>query len=152
MLALVVSVMVSQAAQVPAGPRASTAPAWGAPVTWQENGREQQAWVSPIFVAEPAPSDAGAAAVKALDAGATVVVLKPAMRVWRVKDAAAALRAAPKLVVVLHDLKSSNSRMRVPVGAVCGGERVALPGLAALERVSKSPECLPDFWMPGALK
>jgi hypothetical protein len=150
MLTLLPLVLLGQVVVAP--PATPPAPTWGAPVTWTQAGERKQAWPSPILVAEQAPTDAGAAAIRAVDARAVVELARPTMRLWRVTSAAAVRAKLPALLPVLHDLPSTASRLRVPVGVVCNGERVALPGLAALARVSSQPGCLPDFWMKAVTK
>jgi hypothetical protein len=150
MLPFVVSMVLSQTVAAPvAQPPPKPAPAWGQPLTWKVGGKSAQAYVSPVLVAELSPSEEGAAAVKRADASAEVVAARPKVRLWRVRDAASVRAAVPALVVVVHDLPSTASRARVPVGVVCGGEKVAVRGLEALERAAREPGCLPDFWSVG---
>jgi hypothetical protein len=150
MLTFISLVVLSQVVTTPVTPPA--APEWGAPITYTAAGQQRQVYVNPVLVAEPKPSAEGAAAVRALDASAVVVVDRPTMRVWRVASSAAVLARRPSWLPVLHDLPSGAGRLQVPVGVVCAGERVALPGLPALARVTADQRCLPDFWMKSATK
>jgi hypothetical protein len=148
MLTLLLTWVVAQAPSVGTPPKAE-APSWGAPLRWTVDGRTHEAWLSPVLVAEPSPSDEGAAAVRRADATAQVVAERPRLRLWRVTSALAVRRAVPSLVEVVHDLPSTASRARVPVGLVCAGERLEVRGLAALERAAQRPGCVPDLWSPG---
>ncbi|MCC6336793.1 MAG: hypothetical protein IT380_22725 [Myxococcales bacterium] len=155
MLAVVVSLVLSQVVVAPgAAPAASSAPAssaspWGRPLEWRQGEGVQRVWVSPVLVAEVGPSLEGAQAVKRVDATAVVVAERAKVRLWRVKDAAQVRAVLPTLVVVVNDLPSTGSRARVPVGLVCGGQRVEASGMEAMERAAKEPGCVPDFWMRG---
>lgn len=150
MLAFLTSLVLSQAVTpAPSTPPRAAPVAWGAAVEWKEGEVARRAWVSPVLVAEAAPSPEGAAAVRRADASAQVVVERAAMRLWKVQDAARVRAQVPALLEVLHDLKSTGSRARVPVGLLCAGHRVDVKGLAALERVAQSPGCGVDFWSPG---
>lgn len=143
MVALVMSMVLSQAAVQP------VAPVWSTKFSWKVGERKLEAWASPVLVAELSPTDEGAAAVKRADATAELVAERPRVRLWRVKDAAAVRRALPALVLVVHDLPSTGSRARVPVGVVCHGEKMAVTGVEALERAAREPGCVPDFWVVG---
>jgi hypothetical protein len=148
--------LASSLSQVPVGPPAAAliAPpaSWAPPLHWLEGGVSRCASVSPVFVAEPSPTAQTSEALRALDPSATVVVDTRALRLWRVRSPPQVLAALPGLVPVLHDLPSTGSRLRVPLGVVCNGERQARPGLGALEWVSAHPGCLPDFWYRPRLK
>lgn len=152
MLSVVVSLVLSQVVVAPpAAPTASSTRAspWGRPLEWRQGEVVQRVWVSPVLVAEVGPSPEGAQAVKQVDATAAVVAERAKVRLWRVKDAAQVRAALPTLLVAVNDLPSTGSRTRVPVGLVCGGLRVDVSGMAALERAAKEPGCVPDFWMRG---
>ena len=149
MLTLLALVTLTQASLLPA---TANQPAWGAPVTWTGAGAVKHAWVSPTLLAEPAPTAERAKAVLAADPSATILLEKPTMRLWTVRSPTQLQAAVPGLVPVLHELPSASSRLKVPLGAICGGQRVVLPGLAALEHVSAHPGCLPDFWYRPALR
>jgi len=149
MLPFVVSMLRAQAVVTPAPAPPAAPPAWGAPRSWKVEDRTYQAWVSPVLVAELSPTAEGAAAVKRADATAELVAERPKVRLWRVKDAAAVRRAVPALVAVVHDLPSTGSRARVPVGLVCHGEQRPATGLEVLDRAAREPACVPDFWVVG---
>jgi hypothetical protein len=102
-----------------------------------------------VLVAEVSPSSEGVQALERVDATAVVVAERAKVRLWRVKDAAAVRAALPALLVVVNDLPSTGSRARVPVGLLCGGQRVEVTGLAALQRAAEEPNCTPDFWTQG---
>jgi len=153
MLSLLLLASLSQVQVVPPAAAASApAAGWAAPIRWLEGGAPRSASLSPVFVAEPAPSAQTSAALRALDPSATVIVETRALRLWRVRSPALVLLRLPALLPVLHDLPSTGSRLRVPLGVVCAGERQARPGLGALEWVSAHPGCLPDFWYRPRLK
>ena len=149
MLPFVVSMLLAQAVVTPAPAPPAAPPAWGAPRAWKVGNQTYQAWESPVLVAELSPTAEGAIAVKRADATAELVAERAKVRLWRVKDAAAVRHAVPALVAVVHDLPSTGSRARVPVGLVCHGERLAVTGLDALERAAREPGCVPDFWVVG---
>ncbi len=124
---------------------------WGAPITWSDGARLRKVWVSPTLVAEPSPSPAGAEGLRAAAPEATLVVDKPTMRVWKVKDAAALRAKLPALEPVLHERPSSASRPKVVRGLACAARVEAMGWREALER-SGQAGCTPNFWTPGALR
>lgn len=124
-------------------------PAPRTPHLWRDGHRSYQAWESAQLVAEPAPTGARREALLALEPGAVLVVDRPTMRVWRVRDAAALRAKVAELRPVFHDLPSGVGRFRVPLGLVCEGQRSATPWE---EVFARSGACLPDFWYPPVLK
>jgi hypothetical protein len=141
MTALLLSVVLAQA--TPAG--------WGEPLTWSDGARSHRLWVNPELVAEPAPSGAGAEALRAVAPEAELAVDKPTMRLWRVKDAAAVRAKLPALQPVLHEKPSPRLRPRVVRGLACGPKVVEVGWREALER-SGVDGCTPNFWTPGQLR
>ena len=93
----------------------STSPGtpWGAPVAW---GPGRAAWLDVNAVAELAPSEAGAAALRALDPAAVVLATRPTIRVWQVHGSVAAL--GPAWVPVYRDTAGTQGHLRVSVGGV----------------------------------
>lgn len=122
--------------------------AWAPPVTWVEQGVTKQASLSIELVAEPGPPTAAtAAAITAFDPAAHIVFERPSMRLWQVTNPAATLAHVAQLLPVLHDLPSTASRLRVPVGVVCPGKNVSdIRGLEVLAYLGAHPDCLPNFW------
>ncbi|MFO0601348.1 MAG: hypothetical protein U0228_38925 [Myxococcaceae bacterium] len=120
-----------------------------APRTFSDGHRTYKLYESSTLVAEPKPTDALAAQLKALDATATVVVERPTMRVWKVRDAAALRAALPTLRPAFHDVPNAG-RFRVPLGLVCKGVTTETGWLEALEK--SGAECLPNFWYPPTLR
>lgn len=141
MTSLLLSVVLAQAAQG----------GWGEPLTWRDGVKSRSVWVSPVLVAEPSPRPAGAEALRAVAPEATLVVDKPTMRVWRVKDAAAVRAQLEALEPVLHELPSTAGRMKVVRGLACGGRVEAMGWREALER-SGVGDCTPNFWTPGRVR
>lgn len=138
--------LLSVLAQVPAAQ--PSLPVERAPSTWTDGKRSYKLWESPVLIAEPAPGDARRDALLALEA--VVVVDRPTMRVWKVRDLAKVKAKFPELRPVFHDNRAGVGRYRVPLGLVCDGERRAAPWREVLE--GSSAECLPDFWYPPVLK
>jgi hypothetical protein len=103
-------------------------------------------FINPQLVAEPVPTAETKAALLALEPGATVVVERPTMRVWRVSDGATLRTKLPVLAPVLNDLPTSSSRLKVLVGWQCGAQHVKTTSLAP------RAGCLPDFWMKPVTK
>ena len=116
--------------------------------TWSDGTRSHTLWESPVLVAEPSPTGARAEALRAL--GASLLVDRATMRVWKVKDAAAVRAKFDELRPVFHDSRSGVGRYRVPLALVCGSERRELPWLEVLK--GSGGACLPDFWYPPVLK
>lgn len=141
MTALLLSVVLAQAA----------AGGWGEPLTWSDGQRLHTLWVNPALVAEPAPSAAGAEALRAVAPEAELVVDKPTMRLWRVKDAAAVRAKLATLRPVLHEKPSPAMRPRVVLGLACGPKVIEATWREALER-SGVDGCTPNFWTPGTLR
>ena len=103
-----------------------------------------------MLVAEPSPTPERHAVLLALEASATIVVDRPTMRVWKVRDAGALRAKVAELRPVFHDSPALIGRIRVPLGLVCAGERSAAPWLEVLRRSDGA--CLPDFWYPPVAK
>ena len=118
--------------------------------TFRDARRSYTLYESPTLVAEPRPSDATRAAVLALDPLATVTLERPTMRLWKVRDAAAVRAKLGALRPVFHDVASGAGRLRVPLGLVCGGQRVEAAWDEVLAR--SGAECLPDFWYVPVLR
>ena len=116
--------------------------------TWRDGTRAHTLWMSPVLVAEPSPTGARAETLKAL--GATLLVDRATMRVWKVIDAEAVRTKVAELRPVFHDSRAGVGRYRVPLALVCSGERRVLPWLEVLE--GSGGACLPDFWYPPVLK
>ncbi len=116
--------------------------------TWSDGTRRHTLWESPVLVAEPSPTGVRAESLRAL--GATLLVDRPTMRVWKVSDAAAVREKVAELRPVFHDSRAGVGRYRVPLALVCGKERRELPWQQVLE--GSGGECLPDFWYPPVLK
>lgn len=141
MTALLLSMVVAQV----------TAGGWGEPLTWSDGVKPHRVWVNPALVAEPSPSGAGAEALRAVAPEAELVVDKPTMRLWRVKDAASVRAKLPALQPVLHEKPSSALRPRVVRGLACGAKVLDVGWREALER-SGADGCTPNFWTPGHLR
>lgn len=122
--------------------------AWAPPLTWVEQGVTKHASLSLELVAEPAPTTAAtAAAIMAFDPDAHVVFERPSMRLWRVTNPAATLSKVAQLLPVLHDLPSTASRLRVPVGVVCPGKNASdIRGLEVFAYLGAHSDCSPNFW------
>src|SRR3954469_7566298 len=75
-----------------------------APLTWTDGKRTFKLYESQVLVAEPKPTEAGRAAL--LELGASLVIDKPTMRVWKVNDAVSAREKLTQLRPVLHDSKA----------------------------------------------
>ncbi|MFT3711760.1 MAG: hypothetical protein QM817_29325 [Archangium sp.] len=127
-------------------------PATAAPAfrTFSDGKRSFKLYESAVLVAEPKPADAVAARVRELDASAVVVLERPTMRVWKVRDAKAVRAAIATLRPAFHDVADGGGRYRVPMGLVCDGVRRDAEWLEVLERSGAS--CLPDFWYPPTLR
>jgi hypothetical protein len=119
-----------------------------APLNWSDGRRSYKLWESPVLVAEPGPTEARGAVLRSL--GATLVVDRPTMRVWKVTDAPAVRAKVPELRAVLHDNRQNTGRYRVPLALVCRGERLIKPWLEVLE--ASGADCLPDFWYLPVLR
>ena len=141
--------LVSVLSQVPLAPL-PVRPVERAPHTWSDGKRSYKLWESPVLIAEPSPTSARRDALLALEPAATLVVDRPTMRVWKVRDAAAVRARLAELRPVFHDSSSGAGRYRVPLALVCDGQRTELPWLEVLERSGGA--CLPDFWYPPVLK
>lgn len=137
-----------------AQPSAQAASGWAPPVSWVEHGVTKHASLSIELVAEPAPTSAEtAAAIRAVDPRAQVVFERPSLRLWHVANPVATLAKVAKLLPVLHDLPSTASRLRVPVGVVCAGKNASdIRGLEALAYLGAHPDCLPNFWYRPSTK
>lgn len=138
--------LLSVLAQVPAVQ--PSRPMERAPFTWTDGKRSYQLWESAVLIAEPAPGAARRDALLALEA--VVVIDRPTMRVWKVRDVAMMKTKFPELRPVFHDNRAGVGRYRVPLGLVCAGQRRDAPWREVLE--ASSAECLPDFWYPPVLK
>lgn len=143
---LLLSVLAQAQVVVTPGP-ASTAPAFR---TFSDGKRSFKLYESAVLVAEPKPSDVVAARVRELDANAVVVLERPTMRVWKVRDAKTVRAAVATLRPAFHDVADGGGRYRVPMGLVCDGVRRDAEWLEVLERSGAS--CLPDFWYPPTLR
>ena len=137
-------------AQVPAIVLPVRPPSARTPYTWSDGQRSYELWESPELVAEPSPTQARRDALLGLEPGATLVVDRPTMRVWKVRDAAALRAKLAPLRPVFHDNSSGVGRTRVPLALVCDGRRTELPWLEVLQRSGGA--CLPDFWYPPVLR
>lgn len=135
MIALALTVLLSQSPPVVVAPGGPALGPWGPPVTWREGTEERAAYVNPGLLAELNPTDRGARAVKALDAAASSRCPTPEVCLWTVTDARAALRALAadqpgNFAPVLHDEPSSRAALRVAVGVVVLFPRAASRGAA----------------------
>lgn len=138
--------LLSLLAQVRVAP--ATTPAQPPPFTWSDGHRSYKLWESPSLIAEPSPTPERRDALLALEA--VVMVDRPTMRVWKVRDATALRAKFPELRPVFHDNRAGVGRYRVPLGLVCAGQRRDAPWREVLE--GSSAACLPDFWYPPVLK
>jgi hypothetical protein len=122
----------------------------GAPAlySWSDGKRSYKLYESHVLVAEPAPNETRGGMLREL--GATVVVDKPTMRIWKVSDSGAVRKQFADLRPVFHDTRALIGRYRVPLALVCDGNRIEKPWLEVLE--GSSANCLPDFWYPPVLK
>lgn len=136
--------VLAQVATAPVAPAKTPS----TPLTWSDGKRTFKLYESQVLVAEPKPTDAGRDAL--LKLGATLVIDRPTMRVWKVSDAIAVRNSLPELRPVLHDSKALMGRYRVPLALVCDGKRVEKPWLEVLE--GSGGECLPDFWYPPVMR
>lgn len=125
-----------------------TSPLEPVPFTWSDGQRSYKLWESPVLIAEPSPTPARRDALLALEA--VVVIDRPTMRVWKVRDLTAVKTRFPELRPVFHDNRAGVGRYRVPLGLVCAGQRREAPWREVLE--GSSGVCLPDFWYPPVLK
>ncbi len=119
--------------------------------TFSDGKRSYKLYESMTLVAEPSPTEGRKQSLRALDPSATVLVERPTMRIWKVRDAAALRSKLDTLRPVFHDVASGAGRFRVPLGLVCNGESVTATWLEVLER-SGGAGCLPDFWYPPVLR
>lgn len=141
--------LLSLLAQVRVAPATTpSSPIEPSPFTWSDGQRSYKLWESPSLIAEPSPTAARRDALLALDA--TLVVDRPTMRVWKVRDAAALRAKFPELRPVFHDNRAGVGRYRVPLALVCAGQRRDAPWREVLE--GSSAACLPDFWYPPVLR
>lgn len=141
--------LLSVLTQVVAGP-ASSAQSPDAPLSWSDGRRLHKAWPSPHLVSEPNPSDSGRQAILALAPEAQLVVDRPTMRLWRVRDSAELWAKLPALRPAFYERAELVGRLRVPLGLVCDGHRTSTPWREVFSR--SSARCLPDFWYPPILK
>lgn len=148
MLTLLTLSILSQAPALPA-PGAAV-PVNPALRTFSDGTRSYKVYESAVLVAEPQPTDAVAAQVRAVDAGAVVVLERPTMRIWKVRDAKAVRVAVPTLRPAFHDVPTGGGRYRVPLGLVCGGVRAPAEWSEVFAR--SGAQCLPDFWYPPTLR
>lgn len=116
--------------------------------SWSDGKRSFKLYESPVLVAEPAPTAGRRDAL--LAAGASLVVDRPTMRVWKVGDARAVRGQVADLRPVFHDSRAGIGRYRVPLALVCDGHRTEKPWLEVLQ--GSGGGCLPDFWYPPVLK
>lgn len=115
---------------------------------FSDGHRRFKLYESASLVAEPSPTAELREQLLALDA--KLVIDRPTMRVWKVKDARALRQKFPTLRPAFHDVKSGAGRFRVPLGLVCGGVREAASWQDVLARSGAG--CLPDFWYPPTLR
>jgi hypothetical protein len=134
-------------AQVATSP---SVPAPGAPAVYSfsDGKRSYKLFESQVLVAEPSPNETRAAVLA--ESGAVLVLDKPTMRVWKVRDAAAVRKQLTELRPVFHDSRALIGRYRVPLALVCDGKRVEKPWLEVLE--GSGGACVPDFWYPPVLR
>jgi hypothetical protein len=141
--------LLAALAQVPSTRPAVTIPE-RTPYTWSDGKRSYKLWESAVLVAEPSPTSARRDALLTLEPTALLVVDRPTMRVWKVRDALAVRTKLAELRPVFHDSAALIGRFRVPLGLVCAGQRTAAPWLEVLQRSDGA--CLPDFWYPPVTK
>jgi hypothetical protein len=152
MLCLLVISMLSQP-HPPTVSAKAAGEAWAPPVSWVEHSVTKHASVSLELVAEPSPSSATAEALTAFDPLARVVFDGPRMRLWRVTSPSQALAQLAQLLPVLHDLPSTASRVRVPLGVVCPHPTATqVRGLEVFTYLQPHPDCLPNFWYRPSTK
>ncbi len=120
------------------------------PFTFSDGQRTYKLWESATLIAEPSPTPALRAAILQAEPGAELVVERPTMRVWKVRDAAGLRAKLDALRPVFHDNRSGSGRFRVPLALVCGGQRVIKPWEEVLS--GSGGACLPDFWYPPVLR
>jgi hypothetical protein len=142
--------LLSLLAQVPSTPVPAPVTPERTPYTWSDGKRTYTLWESSQLIAEPVPTAERRAALLAFEPTAVLIVDRPTMRVWKVRDAAAARAKVSDLRPVFHDQRAGVGRFRVPLGLVCDGQRSAAPWLEVLQRSNGA--CLPDFWYPPVLK
>lgn len=114
--ALLVALVVSQA------PTAGSAPS---PWKWSDSRAQHDAWQDVQAVAEVDPSPAGALALQALDAKATLESASPRVGLWQLSSTHAVTVLASleatmpgHFAPVFHDENSTASKLRVPAGGV----------------------------------
>ena len=127
-----------------------TLPVERQPFTFSDGQRTYKLWDSATLIAEPSPTPALRAAILAAEPNAELVVDRPTMRVWKVRDAAALRGKLAELRPVFHDSRSGAGRFRVPLALVCAGQRVIKPWAEVLS--GSGGACLPDFWYPPVLR
>lgn len=120
------------------------------PHTFSDGKRSYKLWESPVLVAEPAPTAERRKALLALDPSAVVVIDRPTMRVWNVREAVTLRAKVAALRPVFHDNRAGTGRYRVPLALVCGGTSTPRPWLEVLQ--GSDGTCLPNFWYPPVLK
>lgn len=140
--------LLAALAQIPTNSDSPGVPSPRTPLTFSDGKRSYKLWESPVLVAEPAPTSARGEALLAL--GAILVVERPTMRVWKVRDAKAVRAQVAELRPVFHDTQAGLGRFRVPLALVCDGKRLVKPWFEVLE--GSGGACLPDFWYPPVLK
>ena len=142
--------LLSLLAQVPTTRAAAAMVSERAPYSFSDGKRSFKLWESAVLVAEPSPTSARQEALLALEPSAMIVVDRPTMRVWKVRDAAALRTKVAALRPVFHDSPALIGRIRVPLGLVCAGQRTEAPWLEVLQRSGGA--CLPDFWYPPVMR
>lgn len=120
------------------------------PFSWSDGQRSYKLWKSPTLIAEPSPTPSLREAIFAAEPKAELVVDRPTMRVWKVRDAEAVLARVVALRPVFHDSPAGMGRFRVPLALVCGNERTPLPWAEVLS--GSGGACLPDFWYAPVLR
>ena len=120
------------------------------PVSFSDGQRTYKLWESATLIAEPSPTPALRAEILKAEPQAELVVERPTMRVWKVRDAAGLRAKLDALRPVFHDNRSGSGRFRVPLALVCGGQRVIKPWAEVLS--GSGGACLPDFWYPPVLR
>lgn len=147
-------VLLSLLAQAPAVSTSSGSAQPGGSVsllrTFSDGQRTYKLYESVVLVAEPGPTEALAAQLRAADATATVVLTRPTMRIWKVTDARAMRERFSVLRPAFHDIPTGGGRYRVPMGLVCDGVRRAAEWSEVFSQSGAS--CLPDFWYPPTLR
>ncbi len=120
------------------------------PFNWSDGQRSYPLWKSAVLIAEPSPTPALREAIFSAEPKAELIVDRPTMRVWKVRDADALLARVAELRPVFHDSRAGLGRFRVPLALVCGNERLVKPWAEVLS--GSGGACLPDFWYSPVLR